>query len=406
MVCYEYASEIIHMTPEQYFFIEILNNHLAGVETKFEQDVDWNTVLAYARMHQVEGIIYYQCKRIMPLEMRAFLDRKFGVTLFYFKNEENALKEIIEAFERTSIPYFTVKGLDIARCYPVPEMRTMGDLDIIVHEKDKQKAGEALELLGYSSSSEKAPDYDWSYSRHKVHVELHHQLFYIEPGIDKKHADFFNACWDYIENGKLNWNFHFLFIMAHLQKHFIHSGVGFRMFMDLAAIIKNDPGLDWKWIEEKLENLKMRQFTRVCISLCEKWFGVRAPIRCEMLDEAFIEEATGKILANGVFGFSDINNKDNVTISRIVEHGKLRNISRAQMILRHLFPRYIHMRYIPYYSFVEGKPWLLPVAWTYRFIRFMIGKTDNTSAFLDSVNLSDEEVDLREKELKRWGLLQ
>ena len=64
------------------------------------------------------------------------------------------------------------------------------------------------------------------------------------------------------------------------------------------------------------------------------------------------------------------------------------------------------MRYIPDYSFVEGKPWLLPVAWTYRFIRFMIGKTDNTSAFLDSVNLSDEEVDLREKELKRWGLLQ
>ena len=393
------------MTPEQSYFIQILKNHLHGDKTRPDTIIDWNTISSYAHIHQVDGIVFYQCKKFLPSDIADLLDQRFSATLFYYKNRERAAIDIGRAFDKAGIPYFIVKGMDIAACYPVPSLRTMGDLDIVVHEEDKSTADNVLVALGYSCG-EKAPDYDWSYDRNQIHVELHHQLFYVEPGRNKKQAEFFNQGWKYVDNGKLDWNFHFLFILAHLRKHMVISGAGFRMFMDVAAIIKNDPGLDWLRIEQMLESLEMGKFSKICFALCERWFGVKSPIPYEALNEDFFEEATGKIFANGIFGFQDKSNRNNVTINRIIKNGKARKLSRAQMILRHMFPRYIHMRYIPYYHFIEGRPWLLPVAWIYRYIRLFTGKTDNLSLFIDNVKLPNEEVDVREAEMRRWGLVE
>ena len=393
------------MTPEQSFLIQILRDHLHGNRTESDKSINWNTLLLYARIHQVEGIVFYQCKKFIPSDRYEILDQKLATTLFYYKNRERAANEIGRAFDRERISYFMVKGMEIAAYYPIPALRTMGDLDIVVQKTNKLKAGEVLEALGYSCA-EKAPDYDWNYKRDKIHVELHHQLSYVEPGWNKKQAVFFNQCWRYVNSGKLDLSFHFLFALAHLQKHLMNSGAGFRMFMDLATIIKNDPGLNWLWIEEKLKLLGMGKFSGICFALCERWFGVKTPISYEKLSEEFAEEATEKIFTNGIFGFNDKNNKYNVTINNIIKNGKARKLSRVQMVLRHMFPRYMHMRYIPYYRFVEGRPWLLPAAWIYRSLRMLTGKTDNLSHFIDKVRLSDEEVDVREEEMRRWGLLE
>ena len=393
------------MSPEQRFFIQILKDHLAGIKTNLNSSIDWNILLTYARIHEVEGIVFYQCKKILPAEIISPLDRKFSASLFYFKNREHALSDLKKAFNIADICSFTVKGLDIAACYPIPNLRTMGDVDIVVHKENKTRAGEVLEGLGYSCNL-KAPDYDWSYRRDRLFIELHHQLFYIEPGRNRKQADFFNQCWGYVENGELDWSFHFLFILAHLRKHMVNSGAGFRMYIDVAAIIKNDPGINWEWVDEKLEVLEMGKFARICFALCERWFGVQAPIRYDSISDSFFEEATEKVFSNGVFGFNDIRNKNNVSVNAILGNKRVRWLSRIQMILRFMFPRYMHMRYIRAYSFIEEKPWLLPIAWIYRFIRLLMGKTQSITYFAQRASVSDEEVDQREEEMKRWGLLE
>lgn len=393
------------MIAEQQFFIQILKDHLEGSETKQCPDIEWKKVLFFAQIHQVEGIVFYQCKRFIPSEMYSFLEKKFSAELFYKLNRERSYKDIGDAFDREGIVSFVVKGFNVASCYPIPSLRTMGDLDIVVHREDKEKAGQVLETLGYKPKIVQAPDYDWSYEHNGIHLELHHLLFYDEPGINYKQADFFNRCWYYEDNGKLDWNFHFLFILAHLRKHLVNSGVGFRMFMDVAAIIKNDPGLNWRWIEEKLEQLEMKKFSKICFALCYRWFGVKAPLQYEELSDSFFEEATVRIFSNGVFGFNNEQNRNNETINRILTHGKARKLSRFQIAIRYLFPKYIHMRYIPYYSFIEGRPWLLPVAWVYRVIRLITGKVDSLSTFINRVSFPDSAVDDREEELRRWGLI-
>ena len=185
----------------------------------------------------------------------------------------------------------------------------------------------------------------------------------------------------------------------------MNSGAGFRMFMDIAAIIQRNPGLNWPWIEENLEALGLKEFSNVCIALIEVWFGVKAPISYNHLEKDFVEIATEKIFANGIFGSNDKANKTNAATNAILAHGKWRAVSRVYIVARYMFPKYKHMRYISEYHFIDGRPWLLPAAWAYRFGRFLCGKTSGTRSRLEKVSTSNEIVDAREAELRMWGLM-
>ncbi len=393
------------MTQEQEFFIQLLSDHLAKRSTQRNDHVDWEKLAHISRIHQVDGIVFYQCREFMPSAVRSMFEQAFSATLYYFINRERDYNEIRNAFNTQGVSHFTIKGLEVAGCYPIPALRTMGDLDIIVQREDKEKAGRILELLGFAPG-EKAPDYDWAYRHNGMLYELHHQFLYDEVVTRKDQASFFNNYWDYVKNGKLDWSFHFLFLLAHLRKHMMNSGAGFRMFLDIAAVIKADPGFNWHWIEEKLQVLGMEKFSKICFALIERWFQVKAPIHYPALEEDFAEKATEKIFANGIFGFQDEKNSQNAAANGILKHGNARNLSRVLMVLGHMFPKYIHMRYIPAYKFIDGKPWRLPVAWMYRFIRLMMGKTGGTKQFMEKVKTSNKDVDAREEELRQWGLIE
>ncbi|NCU27417.1 hypothetical protein EOM86_11990, partial [Candidatus Nomurabacteria bacterium] len=59
----------------------------------------------------------------------------------------------------------------------------------------------------------------------------------------------------FIVNGRLDDSFHFVFAIYHLCKHFMNSGVGFRQFVDVAVLIKNDDRINWMWTENKLKEI-------------------------------------------------------------------------------------------------------------------------------------------------------
>lgn len=199
------------------------------------------------------------------------------------------LASIQAEFEKESISFFTVKGLDVAAFYPVPALRTMGDCDMIVHSVDKQRAHEALLKLGFMNKSKQ--NAEWTYYKSRLEFELHDHLLYDETVNSRLSKDFTETAWEYTSGDAcrktLNWNFHFIFLLLHLKKHLMNSGVGFRQFMDLMFTAKT-VDLDWKWLTEQLQKLKILNFTRVCLTLCEQWFGVPLPMTTE-LDSDFYE---------------------------------------------------------------------------------------------------------------------
>lgn len=401
------------MTREQHFFVEILSDFLNSRKTEAVPDMNWKALEYWAQSHQVQGIVFYQCRNFLPADYYTIWEQSFFHTLFLFNIREATLKTIYDSFCGINIPLLVVKGLEISKYYPVPSLRTMGDIDILVHKDDKTKAGHELEKLGFIIL-EKNPDYDWVCELNGLHLELHHNLLYLEAATNEKHAQFFNDFWKYDIGGKLDPSFHFLFILVHTRKHILNSGAGFRMFMDIASIIQKDNentcnlnSLNWTWIQNKLVELDMLEFSNVCFSLIEEWFGIQVPIEFKRVGKETIFKLTCDVFNNGIFGYENKKNTQNNIINNLLKEkvtNKNRWIYRTKIFFGSLFPSYNNMANSPYYHFVRGRKWLLPVAWTYRIYRMASGKTPSLQTNLQRVATPERDIVRRENELHDWGL--
>ncbi|MBQ0099813.1 MAG: hypothetical protein KBS91_04640, partial [Firmicutes bacterium] len=171
---------------------------------------------------------------------------------------------------------------------------------------------------------------------------------------------------------------------------------------DLAILVKTGL-LDFKFIEDKLKEINLLDFAKKCFSLVEKWFKVEIKIEKEEISEEFNDEAITLLINNGVFGFNDKENKNNYVIYQISKNKK---ITKKKRILLYIFPPYRLMKEIPYYSFVNGKPFLMPIAWIYRVFRIVFkGKAKESIKSIKRVsNITNEQIEKRLETLKKWGI--
>lgn len=384
-------------------FIGILSDFLMCRKTTVHDNIDWPVIIKLSKIHQVESIVYFQCRRLIPPEIHTINEQAYAAAIYYYKNRENILQGIREIFEQNGIQSFEVKGTEVAKYYPIPALKTMGDLDIVIHEEQMTLAGSLLIEKGFINTFDFIKK-ESGYSYNKINVELHYRLIYDEVVSDKGQQEFFNNCWKYVNNGELDHSFHFLFLIAHLRKHMLNEGAGFRQFMDIAAMIKNDAALDWNWITEKLEYLKLSRFAETCLGLIDYWFGIKAPIRYMCAEQAFLDRASMKIASNGVFGFNNKDNFNNDVYNHIINFKGPRWVGRMLIAVKRAFPGYEFLRVGEPYRFLNGRPWLLPFAWCRRFYLMARGKTADVSDIMGRIMSSDEAVDHRLEELREWGL--
>lgn len=62
------------------------------------------------------------------------------------------------------------------------------------------------------------------------------------------------------------------------------------------------------------------------------------------------------------------------------------------------------MQLIPWYSFVDGRPWLLPIAWIYRWVYCLVHKWGSGTAKLTEPFMKRELIEKREELFQNWGL--
>ena len=387
-----------HMTD--YFFISVLADQLNGRNTtKLNYEIDWKRLLTLADQHEVRGILYHQCKAFIPAQHRARLAQLYAMELHSYQNRCRLFDALSAAFRAAGIPFFTVKGLDVAKLYPFPALRTMGDCDIVVKPEDKKRAHEVFLAIGYNNRLKE--DMEWTYFKNGLEFELHHSLLYDERGNTKESVTFCKSAWAHVteENGRfvLNWSFHYIFLLLHLHKHLIHSGVGLRHFMDLYVVMRR-VSLNWAWIDAELEKLGLLDFSRRCTELTEAWFVGR-----EMMerDRYCLEQ----VLRNGAFGFHDETNQENRKSDEIIHMKAPRWVARLRILLGSTFPAYKNMRYVSAYSGLNGRPWLLPAFWVYRWVRALRYRMfDNGRRMVDNALVSEHEIEERQRELSYWGL--
>lgn len=397
------------MTTEQSFFLTALSDHLNRKNTLAENGLNWPTLLQISDIHQMTDTVYYQCKRFIESnpdlqEVRQHLVTNQASHLYQMANRNRAFQNLEKKLTELNIPFFPFKGAEIAQYYPVPSLRLSGDIDFMMHTDDRDRAHELLINSDYTADV--MENHEWSYKSKNAYFEIHDRLLFEENYNTAEGIAFCDRCWDYVIDNPgtsrktLNLSFHFVYLLLHLRKHMLYEGVGFRQFYDLAVLAKRaEDQLDWEWIRSELTDIHLLQFAQTCMTFCNRWFQVSCPLAEAQFSEEFYETATQKIFANGVFGFGDGENKENANLN------ELRNSGKIKTIVGRIFPSYKALRVVPHYSFIKGKPWLLPVVWVYRLFRSLIyGKGADGVKLISSAVTADGKLAEREAVLQQWGL--
>lgn len=387
--CFVGHRRSIRMKNEMLLFMKCLNDHLHNRETPAPENLDIAALVSAAKRQNLLGILYHQLKDSLPEKDDLFT--AYMSTIFFYSNLRHQYELVSKALYGENVEVIPVKGLEIAQYYPVPALRTMGDIDLLIHDEDKPKIDTVMRSLGYDCVKNVASR-DWGYRKGRFEFEFHPKLIYLDEEVESREfAAFFNDFSSYAKNGRLTDEFHFLFLFVHLRKHILNRGAGFRQFMDIAVMTdKCRDSMDWRWVREKLEELQMKRFSDVVFSCNNAWFEIEPPYAIEESSQTNMDSIAERIIENGVFGFHSPDGDIALLSYQVSAHGG--KIGRFRSALRKFFPPYSLMRSIKQYEFVDNRPWLLPIAWVCRAWN-SIGKVKKTDIITQTV--SDERIENR-----------
>lgn len=403
------------MTAEQLFFIQILADHIHGRRSVPENDVlDWEKLADYAAEQALPGLVYIQTRDFFKEHPDAApniaerLHKGFHSDVYLYANRKAELNKIARLCP--DVPLVLMKGSVVQDYYPVPELRSMGDVDITIHTVDRQKTDTVMLVEGYRKMVDNHAV--WTYNKDLIEFEIHDHMFYEYLANDVDYRRYFDRVWEHVcllEGTKNIYvpeeNFHFLFLITHLAKHVTNNGMGFRAFVDLVFMTqKAGDRMDWQWIQSELEKLKLLEFVKTCFAFCQRWFDVQMPIESAALDTDFYAEVTAKMFNDGVFG---LENRQNVAAHSAKEIKRSNNsywLAAARLTLHRLFPPYRDMQLVPWYRFVDGRPWLLPAAWVYRWFYTVTHKFKQSRDLLLEPYNRRKIIEKREKLISGWGL--
>lgn len=390
------------MNGEQNALLKILGGFLTGAAYLPEGETDWEALLETAKAHQIAGIVFDQCADVIPEALLPKFEKAYLKGLSDYTNKERVLKRIDAAFTENGIPYLLFKGMETAALYPFPALRTMGDIDILVHEEDKERAADLMTGLGLTPANNRE-DMEWCFVKNGMEFELHHRLLYDETANSDPAKELCDRAWEYASpagDGSARYvldpSYHYVFTLLHLKKHILNQGAGLRQFAD-AAVWERNGRTDPEKVTLMLQKTGADRFAAVVSELCRRWFTGEKDET--VFSDDFYEKATATILANGVFGEQNAENAGNHMLNNVRTKGKFLTF------LEQLFPSYQDFYYVPHYSFIQGRPYLLPAAWIYRFYRAIrYRKLGESGKLLAGIAGSGEKMTEREKILKVWGI--
>ena len=272
--------------------------------------VDWSAVLAEAQRHKVTALMY-PAIRSMDGVPEAIFNKVCGTAIAVATASEAMLKEqrrILDLLEARQIPCAVLKGTSVAYLYPHPELRTIGDIDILVDEENLDEACKALQADGFAPSY--TAEKHLCLQKGAVWVEMH-RMVSVFPKSEKgrftkqtmaealHHIQ--TAEIDSVRFPMLSGAYQIIALLAHMEQHLATSGIGLRQVCDWAVTahaLRNC--FDGETLA-LLERCGLLRFARIMTRLCEKYLGLPPCAWSAEAPDALVDAMLADILVGGNF---------------------------------------------------------------------------------------------------------
>ena len=316
------------------------------------------------------------------------LVRESMLALSHTAKLDKERNKICALLDRAEIPYVCLKGARIRPYYPEPWMRTSCDNDILVPEKDVDRAAALLSgELGYTCGERDYHDISL-FSKTGVHLELHFSIREDTEQMDRVLSRVWDHCnpvpgsFERVQSPEF-----FLFhLIAHMAYHFVHGGCGVRPFVDLFLLETKLPRREEE-VAALCREAGIHRFYENVQALTAVWFKGAAHTAATCRMEEYI-------LSGGVFG----THENSVAVDRQRQGGK------AGYLLHRIFMPADGL--CRKYPSLEKHRWLAPA---YQLRRWAEGltpeKLGNARQDLDLVRSTEDSAAARmERMLEENGL--
>ena len=363
------TNSVLNKTEQ--VLLDLLANNLFGAGKSIDAvSVDWRLVWYESYMQGVSLNAFAD----FPAELTESVDFSVIRKKLQERMSDNLLVnkshfKIHKILHDSGIPYVILKGLASGLYYPDPLLRSMGDVDFLVAERNLKRTCEVLEENGFVASDKSHGDH-LVYSDGVCRYELHTEPAGMPNGEAGELVKTYLA--DILEKSELQnallgnvyvpSKFHHgLIILLHTCHHLTSSGVGLRHLCDWAVFVNGTNDEEFcNLFEDKFKEIGLWNFAQVLTKVCEKYLSCSEKIWVGQVDEALVDALAKDIFEGGNLGQkSDDRSHEAMILPKYgdSEHKEKSNSKR--------FIAYVNQTVKNNWKSAEKNKILLPVGWVY-----------------------------------------
>lgn len=367
-----------HLSAEQQTLLILLRQSLWQESSPLPDRIDWMAVDVMARQQAVVSMAYdgaVSLKAELPPEIKQkWNQRTMGGVI---RNEQllMAQDQVLGWLDQEKIPAAILKGSSVSRYYPQPDLRVLGDIDILIPRDKVERIREILVCNGYTFH-ESDHEFHLGFSKPGAYVEIHYDVTTLPNSqggemIRNEIAKFLEnrdrACLMGHDFPVLCQNYQALSLLLHMVRHMTEGGIGLRQLCDWALYVSNtDPEYFAEVTAPMLERCGLLRYAQVATWTCVRWIGLpeQYALWCVNVTDENAQAFVLDIFRGGNMGNAD-SEKMGRALSRSVARGEKQSF--IKMVLASLTE-------LAYRNFPVAKKYkiLLPFYWIYLPVRYWV----------------------------------
>ena len=343
------------------FVIKLMRSALTNENFDINVDLKNKELLMLLKEQTFLPMLYYVSKidSLKPYYLSSCL----------FHEELNKIKKNIKSiFDHNQIDHIFLKGSSTKDLYENENIRLLGDIDVLIKEKDLKNAINLLKEKGFKYGERCSHHVSFHYGR--IEVELHFAIIEKNIRISKYLTKPFDNCY-LIDNHtyQLNPEYNLVFVIAHYMKH-LRGGSGLRNFCDIYLLI-NKYNINLDNVRKIFKKYKYETFFDTLLTCLNIIFNYnKYPFTYNKSAEDLITYS----LYSGIHGFGK---KNNFIINKQQAHSN----NKFVYLLKTLF--------VPVKQLFDFYPWtksiiLIPFGYIARFFHLIFKRRKQLKTVLNS----------------------
>lgn len=281
------------MTNKEIFLLHLLQfcmyEKVEECEVDICHDIDWHAVYVIAIRQGVSAIVLDGIGRL-PVDVRPskpillqWIGQATMMEQMYAKHR-GIISSLASVFAKDGIRMLLLKGFGCSLCYPKPEHRPTGDIDVYLFGKKDEADALVEKELGVKVHREYHKHSTFNYGG----VEVENHAKFIDDVSHKSNIRFERILMSVLEKYECEQSgidnvlipsptFNALFLLRHTGEHFASNEITLRHVLDVGTFFQRyHSKIDWALVFKVYKEERMLRFFNAIATICVEYLGIDA----------------------------------------------------------------------------------------------------------------------------------